>query len=174
MPDQGTADTVHILKVVKDHRPYVWTSVLVQIFSSLVDLPALFFLIKDTVSPNAFVFWGVILLSIGAMGMCADAFFHLLAFFMTHPYITIDDNIIMVMELMQTRGILLLIPLLLLFFVGSLILAIGLFKLGISSNKSVIILVSAIVVGLVGALLVNLVLGYGRPILPYWYWVYLL
>src|SRR5215510_3256106 len=80
MPDPGTTDTRHILEIVKQSRASVLCSVVVQILSSILYIAALFLLVRVSV-PKKATMVGFILLGIGALGLCADAFFHLLAFF---------------------------------------------------------------------------------------------
>ena len=58
-------------------------------------------------------------MGIGAMGLCADAFFHLLAWFMTDDSVTIQEDVIRVMEFMQTDALIFLVPLLLPFFMAA-------------------------------------------------------
>lgn len=165
MPDQGTVDTLHILNIVKENREAVLASVVVQIISSILYLPALLGIAASIGTLSRATFWGITLLGIGAMGMCADAFFHLLAYFMTDSAIQLNSDVVRVMEFMQTKGILFLIPLLLPFFVGTLVLALGLYKQHVVSRAPMLIALGAFVVGIVGAVIVNGVLGYGRPVL---------
>src|SRR5262245_3007937 len=82
MPDPGTTDAAHILAIVKQNRFSVLASVLVQITSSAAYLAALFLLVRIVV-PRKTAMVGLMLFGIGVLGLCADAFFHLLAFFMT-------------------------------------------------------------------------------------------
>jgi hypothetical protein len=164
MPDQGTADTAHILSIVREARPSVYASVIVQIVSSVLYIPALFLLAANLQAINKFLLAGLILLAIGAMGMCADAFFHLLAYFMTSSQTHLKEGVVQVMEMMQTSGIKFLIPLLLPFFIGTLLLNYGLFKQALSSRIPFFITVLAFATGIIGAPIVNY-LGYGRPIL---------
>lgn len=165
MPDQGTADTYHILTIVKESREAVFLSVIIQILSSVLYLPALFLIAQEAHPQKRTTLAGLILLSIGAMGMCADAFFHLLAYFMTDPLISIQEDVVMVMQFMQTQGIVFLIPLLLPFFIGSLVLAIGLQQQAIISKIPQAVFIVAFVTAISGAIIVNKFLGYGRPFL---------
>lgn len=165
MPDQGTADTRHILTIVQQNRSSVYASVIIQIISSVAYIPALFLLAAGMEKPGKMALAGAVLLAIGAMGMCADAFFHLLAFFMTDAFITIQADIINLMTFMQTKGILLLIPLLLPFFIGSLLLALGLRRQQYISRIPQIVFMLAFATGILGAIIVNKFLGYGRPTL---------
>jgi hypothetical protein len=105
MPDQGTADTLHILQIVKASRESVFYSIVVQIFSSVLYVPALF-LISQGIIANKITLTGIVLLAVGAMGMCADAFFHLLAYFMTDVSVNLQEDVVIVMNFMQTKGIL--------------------------------------------------------------------
>src|ERR1044071_3159471 len=88
MPDPGTTDTKHILEIVKEDRATVLSSVIIQIISSALYLVAFFLLVRKHFS-NKTILTGAILFGIGAMGLCADAFFHLLAYFMTDKSVTI-------------------------------------------------------------------------------------
>ena len=90
---------------------------------------------------------GISLLGIGAMGLCADAFFHLLAWFMTDNSVTIQQDVVRVMEFMQTKGLIFLVPLLLPFFAGNLFLAIGLNKQAVISGAAKFIFIAAFVIG---------------------------
>lgn len=165
MPDQGTADTLHILSIVKESREAVYSSVIIQIISSVLYLPALFLLTQAAVPQKHATLAGLVLLGVGAMGMCADAFFHLLAYFMTDPAVNIQEDVVMVMNFMQSQGIVFLAPLLLAFFVGSLVLGIGLHKQAVISKIPQLIFVAAFVLGIAGGVVVNKFLGYGRPVL---------
>lgn len=165
MPDQGTADTFHILTIVKESREAVFFSVMIQIISSVLYLAALFLLAQTTSPQRNITLTGFVLLGIGAMGMCADAFFHLLAYFMTDPAVNIQEDVVMVMQFMQTQGIAFLLPLLLPFFIGSLVLAIGLHHQTVVSKIPQLIFIAAFLVGITGAVIVNKFLGYGKPVL---------
>lgn len=66
---------------------------------------------------------------------------------------------------MQTKGIVFLIPLMLSFFIGSLVLGFGLHKQLLISKFPKYTFILAFITGLMGAVIVNKVLGYGRPIL---------
>ncbi|WP_207496080.1 hypothetical protein [Aridibaculum aurantiacum] len=161
MPDQGTADTAHILSIVQQERQWVLASVIVQIISSVLYIPALFLMVHALPFKGPSLV-GVVLLAIGAMGMCADAFFHLLAYFMTDDAVHMKEGVVQVMTSMQTKGLRFLVPLLLPFFVGTTILADGLRRLQIVSRLPLILATAAFLVAMAGGLLVNKVLGYGR------------
>jgi hypothetical protein len=64
------------------------------------------------------------------MGMCADASFHLLAYNLTDETLLTDDGIMSLMTVMPNDAMKILIPLLLPFFLGSLVLALALNKQG--------------------------------------------
>lgn len=162
MPDPGTTDTRHILEIVKQSRTSVLLSVIIQILSSVLFLVALFLVTKiNPLQRSAMT--GVALLGIGAMGLCADAFFHLLAWFMTDDTVTIQDDVVRVMDFMQTEGLIFLVPLLLLFFIGSLVLAIGLSKQAIISTKPKFIFITAFFTGLIGTIIANTIVGSKIP-----------
>lgn len=152
MPDPGTTDTKHILSIVKASRLQVICSVTVQIISSLLYTVAALLLVRRS-SLHKTAFAGVVLLAIGAMGLCADAFFHLLAYYMTSNSVTVQEDIITVMNYMQTDALVFLIPLLLPFIAGSILLTAGLDKQSIISKWPLRIIVIALLTGLAGAVI---------------------
>jgi len=150
MPDPGTTDTTHILDIVKQSRIQVLYSVMIQIASSVLYTIAAFLLIRNR-RLNTTAFAGIILLAIGAMGLCADAFFHLLAYYMTGNAVTIQQDVIMVMNYMQTDALLFLVPLLLPFIAGSILLTAGLDKQTAISKWPRRTIIAALLIGLAGA-----------------------
>lgn len=153
MPDPGTTDTPHILAIVKVSRSEVLASVLVQIVSSCLYIVALFSMAQLTQRQNSLTLIGSVLFGIGVLGLCADAFFHLLAYFMTDDSVTIQKDVVQVMDFMQTTGVVILIPILLPFFIGGLVMSIGLSRQGHASKGPVWILASAFVIAIVGAII---------------------
>ncbi|MBX3242104.1 MAG: hypothetical protein KIT80_14035 [Chitinophagaceae bacterium] len=162
MPDQGTNDTGHILQVVAGARVLVFYSVIIQVVSSIAYIPALFLLVHVVSPCNKSILWGSILLSIGAMGMCMDGFFHLLAYYMTAESVYMQPAVTVLMTDMQTKGIVLLVPLLLPFFAGTLLLTFGLRKQKIIPAHPLVITIVAFVTAISGAILINKFPGYGR------------
>lgn len=157
MPDPGTTDTLHILNIVKASRINVCYSVIIQIISSVLYIVALFLLAQRSFAKSKITFTGIFLVAIGAMGLCADAFFHLLAFFMTDDRVSIQQDVIRVMEFMQTTGVVFLIPLLLPLFIGSLVLAIGLKKQDKISKVPAAMFIISFSIGIIGGILTNAV-----------------
>ena len=153
MPDPGTTDTAHILKIVKESRMSVLCSVIMQIAASIAYVFALFSFAQAWIPQRKITWLGIALLGIGAMGMCADAFFHLLAWFMTDESVTIQKDVVKVMDFMQTDALIFLIPLLLAFFIGSILITIGLNKQGAISAIPKRILIIALSIGLLGAII---------------------
>ena len=162
MPDPGTTDTGHILKIVKNSRTSVLYSVIIQITSSVLYLLSLFLLARIII-PKKLTLIGIVLLGIGTLGLCSDAFFHLLAWFMTSDSVNIQEDVVRVMDFMQTQGIVFLIPILLPFFIGSLVLAIRLNKQAIISKKSGLIFIIALLTILISELVMNKILMYKIP-----------
>lgn len=163
MPDPGTTDAEHILAIVKQSRAAVFSSVIVQIISSVLYVIALTSMAKMVqLQKKALI--GVILLGIGILGLCSDAFFHLLAYLMTSDTVTISDGVIRTMELMQTIGVYVLVPLLFCFFVGSFVTASGLGKQAIISKTPAQIFIALIIMSVIGTVL-SLVLGFQGPFL---------
>lgn len=164
MPDQGTADVNHILAIVKEHRNFVLASVIAQIVSSVLYSTAVIFLAKAS-EHSKLTTAGIILLNIGAMGMCADAFFHLLAYYMTDASVTIESNIVAVMTFMQTGGLIFLVPLLLPFFIGTTLMAIGMKKQTMISAVPSTIIYAAWITAVLGGVIVNKFFPEGRSLL---------
>lgn len=160
MPDPGTTDAAHILEMVKQSREFVLSSVIIQITSSVLYIVALFLLSQLFLPQKRMTLAGIIFFGIGAMGMCADAFFHLLAYYMTDSSVDVTGSVVKVMEFMQTEGVIILIPLLLPFFIGSLLLAIGLSKQKVISKIPMIVLIIAITIGPLGSVLTRTILPY--------------
>ena len=155
MPDPGTTDTTHILAIVKASRTSVLCSVIIQIISSVLYVVAVFGLTRYYFPWKKIKLSGIVLLGIGAMGLCADAFFHLLAFFMTDSAVNIQQDVVRVMEFMQTVGVVFLIPLLLPLFIGSLVLAINMKKQSMISKSSTVMFIVAFIFGILGGIMTN-------------------
>ncbi|EMK06305.1 putative membrane protein [Leptospira kirschneri str. MMD1493] len=165
MPNPGTTDTRHILEIVKVSRNFVWYSAITQIVSSVSYMIVLFSL-ADLITPQKkTTLSGFVLFGIGVLGMCSDAFFHLLAYYMTDDSVFIQENVIIIMNFMQTKGVIILIPLLLPFFIGSLILSIGLKLQNVISKIPVAIFLIAIFVGIPSAIITNKIFLYKGPII---------
>jgi hypothetical protein len=155
MPDPGTTDTQYILKAVKEERINVLCSVIMQIVSSVLYILALFLLAQLDPGKKRTALVGISLFGIGAMGLCADAFFHLLAYFMTEGSVNIQQDVIHVMEFMQTTGVTFLIPLLIPLFIGSLVVSIGLEKKVLFAKTSTILFMTAFAVAITGGVSTN-------------------
>ena len=155
MPDPGTTDTQYILRAVKQVRINVLWSVITQIISSVLYVIALFKLTQVIHPLKKIVLTGIILFGIGAMGLCADAFFHLLAYFMTDSSVNIQQDVIQVMEFMQTTGVVFLIPILLPFFIGGLVVSIGLQEQFTISKSAKVVFIVAFVIAIIGGVFTN-------------------
>lgn len=162
MPDPGTVDTMHILEKVKENRMAVISSVIIQIISSVLYIISFFLLIRDIYAKKLMLL-GIGLFAIGTLGLCSDAFFHLLAWFMTDDSVTIQKDVVRVMDLMQTDGVVILLPILLPFFAGSLMMAIGLHQQKLISRKAWVVTLAAIAVGFLSEMVISKVLGYSIP-----------
>ena len=163
MPDQGTTDTVHILNIVKQSRPSVITSVIVQIITCVLYIVALVLVTQLSFPMKKVTLLGFCLVGIGLIGLCSDAFFHLLAWFMTDDSVNIQKDVVRVMQFMQTVGVRFLIPLLLPFFIGALILAIGLSKQRVVSRLPVYAITLAFLVA-IGTMIASKTHIYNGPV----------
>ena len=95
---------------------------------------------------------GAVLLSIGAMGSAADAVFHLLAVEMVGAGID-RAAVLPVMARMQGAGLLYIAPLLLSFFLGSGVLALGFARAGVVPRANPLLLLLAAALAVLGGAL---------------------
>ncbi len=103
---------------------------------------------------------GASLILIGVMGMCADAFFHLVAYYMTVEDLA-KEAMLAPMTLLQTQGIAFLVPLMVPFLVGGAVYARELQKADVVSAIPVVCFLLALAVAVVGAGVVSII-GQGR------------
>ena len=131
MPGVGITDAGRILDLVGQQPARVRASVAAQLLSAACYAPALVgFVATRRLRRQRAIRVGSILLSIGAMGSAADAVFHLLAVEMVGPDID-RAAVLPVMARMQGAGLLFIAPMILAFFVGSGVLALGFARAGV-------------------------------------------
>jgi hypothetical protein len=155
MPGVGVTDAQQILNLVSQQRSEVRLSAIFQLISAACYAPAL----AGVAGLGQKRGWpvvnvGAILLLIGAMGSAADAMLHLLAYEMTAPDTT-PSQFVPVMARMQGPDLVLLAPMLASFFAGSVVLAIGFARAGVTSRWNPTLFVVALAVALVGSRLVG-------------------
>ena len=151
MPGVGITDAGRILDLVGQHSARVRVSVALQLLSAACYAPALVGIVATRrLRRQRWVRAGAILLSIGAMGSAADAVFHLLAVEMVGAGID-RAGVLPVMERMQAAGLLFIAPLILAFFAGSGVLALGFARAGVVSRTNPILLVLAVALAAIGA-----------------------
>lgn len=117
MPDAATNDAAHILAAVAAQRAAVHRSTILQLAGAALLVPGL----VAQGAPERGTRAGAIALLWGAMGMAADAVYHQLAYQMTAPGVA-PDAVLPVMTRMQTDELRPLVPLLLLFLAGAVLL----------------------------------------------------
>jgi hypothetical protein len=133
MPGVGITDAALILQLVSENRNQVLLSSVIQLLSSACFAPLPFALMAVMHRKNStMLVAGTILLLIGAMGVAADAIFHLLAYEMVGPG-TERPQMLLVMRRMQEVDLLWILPLIGAFFIGAVLLAIGLARCEIVS-----------------------------------------
>ena len=126
MPGVGVTDPERIFALVASQRSSVAYSVVVQLVSAVLYVPALLGMISRTgLGHKPGMRAGTSLLLIGAMGSAADAVLHLLAYAMTGPNLE-GDALVRVMAFMQGPGLRLLAPMIACYFVGGAWLSIAL------------------------------------------------
>lgn len=130
MPGVGVTNPSEIFALVASQRTMVALSVIVQLVSAVLYVPALLGVLAHTrLGSSRGIRWGAALFLVGAMGSAADAVLHLLAYAMTAPNLD-RATLVPVMAFMQGPGLVLLAPLMLSFFLGGAILAAALARIG--------------------------------------------
>lgn len=118
MPGVGVIDPEEIFGLVSARRGCVAASVIIQLLSAVLYVPAMIGLLTKTeLGTRPALRTAATLLLVGAMGSAADAVLHLLAFAMTAPGVE-TQAMVPTMAFMQGPGLALLAPILLAFFVG--------------------------------------------------------
>ncbi len=153
MPGVGITDSARIFDLVGQHSARVWVSVIAQLISAAAYAPALVGIVATRRLRRQWtVRAGAILLLIGAMGSAADAVFHLLAVVMVGPDID-RATVLPVMEQMQGSGLRMIAPMILSFFVGTGVLALGFARAGVVSRANPWLFVLALALAVVGGTL---------------------
>jgi hypothetical protein len=153
MPGVGITDAGRILELVGQHAARVRVSVAAQLLSAACYAPALVGIVATRrLRRQRAVRAGAILLSIGAMGSAADAVFHLLAAEMVGPGID-RAAVLPVMARMQDAGLLFISPLILAFFLGSGVLALGFARAGVVPRANPLLLLIAVALAGIGGAL---------------------
>jgi len=152
MPGVGVTDAAQIFELVANKRSSVMLSIVVQLISSALYVPALLGIISArSQRSDAGVRWGAGLLLLGAMGSAMDAVFHLVAYAMTMPGLELS-SLLKVMAFMQGPGLRLVAPFIVSFFVGGVCLSITLSKKrAISKASASMYLIAVGVAGVGGA-----------------------
>ena len=117
MPDAATNDAAHILAAVAAQRAAVHRSTMLQLAGAVLLVPGL----VAQGAPDRGTRAGAIAVLWGAMGMAADAVYHQLAYQMTAPGVA-PDAVLPVMTRMQSDELRPLVPLLLMFLAGAVLL----------------------------------------------------
>jgi hypothetical protein len=150
MPGVGVTDPGRIFELVAAQRSQVAASVVIQLVSAVLYVPAMVGIVSDTTfRRDRRVRWAVRLVLVGTMGSAADAMLHLLAFAMTAPGVD-PGPMIPVMAFMQGPGLILLAPMIISFFAGGWVLAGALGRIGVMSRwngRAYVIAIAAAVTG---------------------------
>jgi len=155
MPGVGVTDTRQIFALVGPQRGWVALSTVVQLVSAVLYVPALLGIVAHaSLGAHSGVRRGAGVLLVGAMGSAADAIFHLLAFAMTAPGLD-PEPLVPVMQFMQGPALLMIAPLILAFFVGSIWLSVALARAAVVPRWHPWIYVAAPIVVAVGMGLVS-------------------
>lgn len=150
MPGVGVTDPARIFELVASQRSLVMLSIVTQLLSSALYVPALLGIIgARSQTSDAGVRWGAGLLLLGAMGSAMDAVFHLVAYAMTMPGLELS-SLLKVMAFMQGPGLRLVAPFIISFFVGGICLAIALAKKRAVSKAGAYLYLVAVGVAVVG------------------------
>jgi hypothetical protein len=151
MPGVGVTDAAQILSLVGTQRPEVRLSVIVQLASAACYAPAMVGMASLSWKRNrSAITLGAILLLIGAMGSAADAIFHLVAYEMTGPDAP-SAPLIPIMTRLQGPDLVLIAPMLVSFFLGSIVLALAMALAGEIAVWNPALFVLALVVAFAGS-----------------------
>jgi hypothetical protein len=140
MPDAATNDAGHILTAVGSARVGVRASAILQLAGAALLIAGLAVEAGDGRTRA-----GVIAMLIGSAGMAADAVYHQLAFEMTAPGVA-RDAVLPVMAKMQTDELRPLIPMLLLFPLGAVMLGIQRRRGGVGSPSTARLLIAPAII----------------------------
>jgi hypothetical protein len=161
MPGVGVTDTAMIFALVGAHRSSVFASVVLQLSSAAAYAPAAVGLTSATARARERA--GAVLLLVGAMGSAADAIFHLVAYEMTGPGVPLDV-VAPVMRRLQGPDLALLLPFVVAFFAGHVLIVMASRTRGPLARASSRVLLLAPVVVAIGAVLVRAGLVEGRVV----------
>jgi hypothetical protein len=151
MPGVGVTDAAQIFALVAPKRPSVMLSVITQLLSAALYVPALLGICCSMgQKQSSKVYWSTGLLLLGAMGSAMDAVFHLLAYAMTAPGLE-PRSLLQVMTFMQGPALRLVAPFILSFFLGGVWLSVSLVRKGTLSKASVYAYLAALAFGVIGA-----------------------
>jgi len=150
MPGVGVTDAAQIFELVASKRSSVMLSIITQLLSSALYVPALLGIVcaRSQTSDTA-VRCGAGLLLLGAMGSAMDAVFHLVAYAMTMPGLELS-SLLKVMAFMQGPGLRLVAPFIVSFFIGGVCLSIALSKKRTVSKASGYMYLIAVGIAVVG------------------------
>jgi len=153
MPSPGVTDAQLILMLVAPQRGAVAASVIVQLLSTVLYIPAMTSVIGHS-NPRlqTAVWWPASMFLVGVLGAVADAIIHLLAYAMTAPNLD-PGPLVVVMRFMQGPALLLITPLIIAFFIGGAWLSMALAREGIVSRRNPSLYAIALGVGVLAALL---------------------
>jgi hypothetical protein len=155
MPGVGVTDAAQIFDLVGRNRSSVMLSVVSQLLSAGLYVPALLGICAAVNhTPDSKVRWGVGFLLLGAMGSAIDSVFHLLAYAMTMPGLE-RASLLQVMAFMQGPGLRLVAPFIASFFVGSIWLSVTLSSRRTVSKASMYVYLIALGIALAGAAAVS-------------------
>ncbi|HJZ46059.1 MAG TPA: hypothetical protein VKE41_02795 [Roseiflexaceae bacterium] len=153
MPSPGVTDAQLILLLVARQRGAVAASVIVQLLSAALYLPAMTSVISHSnLRLQIAVWWPATVFLLGVLGAVADAIIHLLAYAMTAPNLD-PGPLVVVMRFMQGPALLLITPLISAFFIGGAWLSVALARETVVSRWNPRLYAIALGVGLLAAVL---------------------
>ena len=162
MPLPGTADAAFILEQVGASSRSVWWSVVFQLVSSALFVPALLGLVMDSrVRESVAGFAGATIFGVGVTGLAADAIYHLVAYEMSLPGLT-REAMLPVMQRFQSADLVFVAPQLLALLGGMGFLGWSAARAGAASRWVPRLLALALGVALAGGAAVRASGGAGR------------
>lgn len=155
LPDLGNHDPAQTLALVAGHRSHVWWAVFIHIATSLalgVGVVALQTDRRATRSKTMRV--GATLIVVGAMGLCLEAFFHLVTFYMTAPNVALAQ-MYEPLRLLQTQGKIVWQLLELALIIGGTVYSAGLYHIDATSPWAKRVFLVGLAWGLIGSLITS-------------------
>jgi hypothetical protein len=152
LPDLGHHDPAQTLALVAAHRSQVWWAVVTQLTTSLIlGIGVIALQTDQRATRSKTMRVGATLVVVGAMGLCLEAFFHWLTFYMTAPTVVLNP-MYELLRLLQTQGKLVWQVLELALLIGGTVYSAGLYHIDATSPWAKRVFLIGLAWGLIGSI----------------------